>query len=88
MRKHVKDPIGLEIERPATIRDNLIFVLVRLYRDAIKRLFKQIDGRRSVKRKEILANRGGKSGIGIVENKDGVDCFGAQLWRDGPEPLQ
>ena len=65
----------LEIEIAAAVRNDMIFVLVGLDRDAVGRLLEQVDRRRRVEREHARLHRGGQPGVDLVEGKQQVDSL-------------
>src|SRR5208337_4861975 len=81
-------PVGLEIEQPAAVGNDGELKLVRAHRNAIERLVEQVDARRGVERKELLAHRRGELRFHLVEGEDDVDGLGLETARDLSESVQ
>ena len=69
----IQDPVRLEIEIPAAVRNHVVLVKIRFDGNAVGRLFEQIDRRSSVKREHSRLHGGGQPGGNLVEREQHVD---------------
>ena len=88
MGENVEDAVRFEVERPAAVGHDGVFVLVGFHRNAIDGLFEQIDRGRGVEGEEFLAHRGGEARIDVVEGEHDIDRLGREARRDRAEPGQ
>ncbi len=69
----LQDPVGLEIEGPASVADQMILVLVRPHRNPIEGHLEQVHRGHDVESKGVRAHRGCKPWARLVEAEDDVE---------------
>ena len=85
MGEHPLHAVRLEIEQSAAIGDDGELVLVGPDRNAVQRLFEQIDAGRGVKGEKLLADRRGELRLHLVKSHDDIDGLGREPRRDRAE---
>ena len=88
MRMHGQDRVRLVVELAAAVGHDVIFVLVRPHRDAVRRLLEEIDRGRRIEAEHALLHRARQAGVDLVEDEDHLDGLRRQPRHDAGEPGQ
>ena len=83
-----QQPMRLEVEIVAAIRNDVIFVLARVERNAVGGLLEEIDGRRSVERRTCRRHRRCSRGLTSSKAKMMSTVFALSFGRTSRRPVR